>query len=58
MLIVTRNKGQRIMIGDDVVVTVLDVRGKQVRIGIDAPENINILREELLEDADDHHNAP
>jgi carbon storage regulator len=58
MLIVTRNKGQRIMIGDDVVVTVLDVRGKQVRIGIDAPENINILREELLEDVNDHHNAP
>ena len=47
MLVLTRKLGQRLMIGDDVVVTVLSVRGGQVRIGIEAPRSVSIRREEL-----------
>jgi len=49
MLVLTRNVGQSILIGDDVVITVLALNGGQVRVGIDAPREINIVREELLE---------
>lgn len=49
MLILSRNTGQSIMIGDDVVVTVLGVKGNQVRIGLEAPKEVVILREELYE---------
>ena len=48
MLILTRRPDESINIGHDVVVTVLDVRGKCVRIGITAPKTTHILREELL----------
>ena len=47
MLVLTRKPGQRLMIGDDVVVTVLSVRNGQVRIGIEAPRSVSIRREEL-----------
>ena len=49
MLVLSRKPGERIHIGSDIVVTVLDVSGKLVRIGIDAPESVNILRAELKE---------
>ena len=49
MLILTRKPGQSIIIGEDIVVQVLGVKGLQVRIGIDAPREINIIRDELLE---------
>lgn len=49
MLVVTRRKGERILIGDDIVVTVLDVRGDGVRIGIDAPKGVRIQRSEVVE---------
>lgn len=52
MLILTRRTGESIMIGDDVVVTVLGIKGNQVRIGIAAPDEVIILREELI-DKDD-----
>ena len=48
-LILTRRVGESIMIGDDVIVTVLGVRGTQVRIGIDAPKEIAVHREEVYE---------
>ena len=48
MLILTRRKGESIMIGDDIVVTVLDIRGSQIRLGFEAPNDVNIVREELL----------
>ena len=47
MLILTRKINERIVIGDDVIITVLDVVGRQVRIGIDAPIEISIHREEV-----------
>ena len=48
MLVLTRRANQSIMIGDDVVVTVLDVRGDQVRIGIKAPRSVGVHREEVF----------
>ena len=47
MLVLSRNVGQDIIIGDDVVVKVLGVKGNQVRIGVDAPKDVDIMREEL-----------
>jgi carbon storage regulator len=47
MLVVTRRMGERIMIGPNVTVTILAVQGHQVRIGIDAPRDIAIHREEI-----------
>ena len=49
MLILTRNKDQEFKIGDDITIKILAVSGKQVKIGIDAPKDINIVRTELLE---------
>ena len=48
MLVLTRRINERIIIGDDVIVTVLEVHGDQVRIGIDAPRDIKVFREEVL----------
>ncbi len=47
MLILTRNAGQTLNIGDDVEVTVLGVQGNQVRIGITAPRHVSVHREEI-----------
>ena len=49
MLILTRSPGQTLTIGDDIVIEVLAVHGRQVRLGITAPEGITILRQELTE---------
>ncbi|WP_104166898.1 carbon storage regulator CsrA [Arthrobacter sp. SX1312] len=48
MLVLTRKVGEQILIGDDIVITVLDSRGDGVRIGIDAPRGVKIQREEVL----------
>lgn len=59
MLVLTRRVGETLLIGDDIEVVVLGVSGHQVRIGIEAPNSVSILREELTtprvpETASDH----
>jgi carbon storage regulator len=48
MLVLTRKAGEKIVIGDDITITILDVRGDSIRVGIDAPRGIKIQREEVL----------
>ena len=48
MLILTRRIGETLMIGDDVSITVIGVKGNQVRIGIDAPRDVAVHREEIF----------
>jgi carbon storage regulator len=49
MLILTRRVGEAVMIGEEVTVTVLGVKGNQVRIGVDAPKTVSVHREEIFE---------
>ena len=49
MLILTRRVGETLMIGDNVTVTVLGLKGNQVRLGIDAPKNVEVHREEVYD---------
>jgi carbon storage regulator len=49
MLILTRRVGETLMVGDDVTVTVLGVKGNQVRIGVNAPKDVSVHREEIYQ---------
>jgi carbon storage regulator len=49
MLILTRRVGETLMIGDEVTVTVLGVKGNQVRLGVNAPKDVAVHREEIYE---------
>jgi carbon storage regulator len=49
MLIITRRPGERVMLGDDVIIQVIEVSGSNVRIGIDAPKSVAIYREEIFQ---------
>ena len=53
MLVLSRSVGQKIIIGEDIVLTVVAIEGNQVRLGIEAPETVPILRQELDEQAED-----
>ena len=48
MLVLSRKPGEAILIGDDIEISIVEVRGDTVRIGINAPRNITILRQELM----------
>jgi len=49
MLVLSRQRDQSIMIGDDIVVTIVDIRGDKVRLGIKAPNEVPVHREEVFE---------
>ena len=49
MLILTRRVGETVMIGEDIAITVLRVKGNQVRLGVDAPKTVSVQREEIYQ---------
>lgn len=49
MLVLTRRVSEALIIGDDITITILSIKGHQVRIGIDAPENVSVHRDEVYE---------
>ncbi len=57
MLVLTRKQCEKIRIGDSITITVLRMKGKAVRLGIEAPKEINVLRGELVFDSTDDQSA-
>ena len=57
MLILTRKVGERLIIGDDIAVTVLSVKGNQVRVGVQAPSSIAVHREEIYDRIQNERNG-
>ena len=49
MLILSRKINEKIMIGDNITISVIEVRGDQVRIGVDAPKNVKVFRQEVYD---------
>lgn len=58
MLILTRRVGESLVIGDDVTITVLGVKGNQVRIGVNAPREVAVHREEILNRIQEGNDTP
>lgn len=50
MLVLTRKQNEGILIGNDIVISVINIEGDKVRLGIDAPKNVRVIREELLKE--------
>jgi carbon storage regulator len=57
MLVLSRKKGETILIGDDIEITIVATANDQVKIGIQAPKNVEILRKELFEEIQDENKA-
>ena len=57
MLIITRRRGEKIVLGDDVVIEVIEVSGSTVRIGIQAPKSLSVYREEIWQSIKDENAA-
>ena len=55
MLVLTRKLGEKIQIGDDISIVIMDVKGKQVKLGIEAPSNIKVHREEIYQKIQDEN---
>ena len=55
MLIITRKKGESIMIGDDIEITISKIDDGSVKIGIEAPKNVSILRKDLYEEVENEN---
>jgi carbon storage regulator len=49
VLVLTRKRGERILVGDDIVITILEIKGDAIRIGVDAPSGVRIQRHEVVE---------
>lgn len=49
MLVLTRRLGETIVIGDDIVIKIVDIHGKQIRVGIEAPSEVSVYRGEIYE---------
>lgn len=58
MLILTRRVGESLMVGEDITITVLGVKGNQVRIGVNAPKDVAVHREEIFNRIHDGDQAP
>ncbi len=57
MLIITRRAGEKVMIGDDIVVEVMEIVGNQVRLGVRAPRSVRVYREEIWRAVKDENRA-
>lgn len=57
MLILSRKTDQQIKIGDDITLTIIEVRGDQVKVGIDAPKSVKVFREEVFSAIKNENNA-
>lgn len=57
MLVLSRRPGESIMVGNDVTITVIEVRGDQIRIGIDAPREVQVHREEVVRELEAQNTA-
>ena len=55
MLVLTRKVGEKIQIGDDISIVIMELKGKQVKLGIDAPSNIKVHREEIYQKIQDEN---
>jgi carbon storage regulator len=49
MLILSRKVNEKIMIGDDISVSIIEIRGDQIRLGVDAPKNVKVFRQEVFD---------
>lgn len=57
MLVLSRRPGESIMVGNDITITVIEVRGDQIRIGIDAPREVQVHREEVVRELEAQNTA-